>query len=267
MPQAAASPTDEAVAAALRWLSQDDYAAKHNQIISERVPGVSEDLVRSAQFQQWLNGEQQVLFCLGEPDIAKTIATSMIVDTLFENFGTDLNIGIAFVYLDPKQQDRNPEKLLRSMLLQLGQRSPSVRPTLVDLYHRSNENTSPPSTKDLLDALDNAIVRISKVYLVIHSLDDLSSADRHELLPGLQQLQNQSQISLLATSSTSMKYFQNTDCLSTLEVSDAVKRYDLDAYLHRRFSDLPRTFLEGYPTDAWDQERYRNKIRTSAQGL
>jgi hypothetical protein len=185
MSQAAASPTDKAVAAALRWLSQDDYAAEHNQIISKRVPGVSEDLERSAQFQQWLEGEQQVLLCLTKPAIGKNvwrdndqtmlcleksskwrnIVTSMVVDTLFDRFGADLNIGIAFVYSDLTRQDRSSGKLLRNMLLQLGQRSPSlsIRSTLADLHHRSNNNPSPPSTQDLLDALEAVTSKMSKV--------------------------------------------------------------------------------------------------------
>jgi Cdc6-like AAA superfamily ATPase len=264
MSQAAASPTDEAVAAALRWLSQDDHAAKHNQILLERMPGISEDLVRSAQFRQWLNGEQQVLLCLGGRGTGKTIATSMVVDKLFENFGAYLNIGIAFVYPGPTQEDRNPEKLLRSMLLQLGQRSPSVRPTLVDFHYRSNNDTSPPSTQDLLDALENTISKISKAYLVIGSLDDLSSADRDELLPGLQRLQTRLQINLLATSSTGSDDFRQFDRSSTLDISDTVAEYDLDAYLRRRFSDLPLISRSGTSIQMGD---YRNDVKEGTKGM
>jgi hypothetical protein len=280
MSQAAKSPTDGAVAAALRWLSQDDYAAEHNQIISERVPGVSEDLVRTAQFQQWLEGEQQVLLCLIKPAIGKNkwldddravlrlggsrkwrnIVTSMVVDTLYDNFGADLNIGIAFVYSSPTRQDRSLEKLLRSVLLQLGQRSPSlsVRSTLVDLHHRSNNNSSPPSTQDLLNALEAVISEISKVYLVISSIDDLSSPYRHELLQGLQRLQNRLQISLLATSNTGIDGFQQFDRLSTLGIPDAVAEYDLDVYLRRRFCELPPRTQEEISYRIYN---YHDKIR------
>jgi hypothetical protein len=285
MSQAAAFPTDEAVAAALRWLIQDDYAAKHNQILLERVPGVSEDLVSSAQFQQWLAGEQQVLLCLVKPDTGKyrgmdddrivlysgesstgrNIVTSMVVDTLFENFGTDLNVGIAFVYSGPTRQNRSPEKLLRSMLLQLGQRSPSpsVRSTLVDLHHRSNNNISPPSTQNLLDSLGTVISKMSKVYMVIDSLNDLSGADRHKLLPGLQRLQNCLQISLLATSNTEMDDFQQFDRLSTIDIFDAVAGYDLDKYLRRRFSNLssPRSKIFKLVRN------HQDKIRESTKGM
>jgi hypothetical protein len=287
MSQAAASPTDEEVMAALGWLSRDNYVAEHNQIILERVPGVSDDLVNSAQFQRWLTDEQQVLLCLGgrgtwknrwladkqlvfsrlgEPGTEQNIVTSMVVETLFENFGANPNIGIAFVYSGSTQQDRSPEKLLRNMMLQLGLRSPSVQSTLVDFHHRSNNNMSPPSTEDFLGALEKIISKISKVYLVIDSLDDLSDADRRELLPGLQRLQNCRPVSLLITSNTSMDDFKQWDRLSTVDISGIVNGYDLDAYLHRRFSDLPRTVLAEYSAHLHDMEHYRNKIREKAKG-
>jgi hypothetical protein len=243
MSQAAASPTDEAVAAALRWLSQDDYAARHNQILSERVPGVSEDLVSSDQFQEWLTGEQPVSLCLRGQDTENTIATSMVVETLFENFGSDLNIGIAFVYPYSMRENPNPENLLRIMLLQLGQRSPAVQPTLVDFHHRSNNNELPPSTQDLLDTLEDVISKISKVYLVIDSLKYLSSADGLELLPGLRRLQNRLQVNLLATS---MDQFQRYGWFSTIDTSDTVKEYRLRAYVHRRFCGLPSTVVDDF---------------------
>jgi phosphoglycolate phosphatase-like HAD superfamily hydrolase len=287
MSQAAASPTYEEVIAALGWLSRDNYVAEHNQIILERVPGVSDDLVNSAQFQRWLADEQQVLLCwggrgtwknkwladeqpvfsrLGEPGTEQNIVTSMVVETLFENFGANPNIGIAFVYSGSTQQDRSPEKLLRSMMLQLGLRSPSVRSTLVDFHHRSNNNTSPPSTRDFLDALGNIISKMSKVYLVIDSLDDLSSADRRVLLSGLQRLQNCLPVSLLVTSNTTIDDFNQFDRLSNLDIAAIVNEYDLDAYLHRRFSDLPRTVLAEYSAHLHDMEHYRNKIRERAKG-
>jgi hypothetical protein len=275
MSQAAASPTDEAVAAALRWLSQDDYAARHNQILSERVPGVSEDLVSSAQFQQWLNGEQQALICNGMLKTSEwetktayysnTIVASMVVDTLFEKFGSDLNIGIAFVYPDFVQENQNPEKLLRSMLLQLGQRSPSpsVRSTLVDLHHRSKNNISPPSIEDLLDALGAVVSKMSKVYMVIASLDDLSGADKHKLLQGLQRVHNCLQISLLATSNTGVDDFHQFNRLSTIDTFDAVAGYDLDKYVRRRFSNLPSPRSK----DLKLMRDYQDNIRESTNGM
>jgi hypothetical protein len=287
MSQATASTTDEAVAAALRWLSEDDYIAKHNQILLERVPGVSEDLVSSAQFQQWLNGEQQALlfrevtWSLRHKRLLqqmshlekshskkyqlKTIFTSMVVDTLFENFSANLNIGIAFVYPIPMQCNRSLDKLLRIMLLQLGQRSPSVRPTLVDLHHCSNNNTSPLSTQDLLDTLENVISKMSKVYLVIDSLGDLTSDHRRGLLLGLHRLQDCLQVSLLVTSNSgeevsSVEY----DWLKSLGIPRNLAEYDLDSYIAGEIGSIAR---KGYVNSELIPEDLHTKITISAKGM
>jgi hypothetical protein len=98
---------------------------------------------------------------------------------------------------------------------------------------------------------------------VIDSLNDLSGADRHKLLPGLQRLQNCLQISLLATSNTEMDDFQQFDRLSTIDIFDAVAGYDLDKYLRRRFSNLssPRSKIFKLVRN------HQDKIRESTKGM
>jgi Cdc6-like AAA superfamily ATPase len=256
---------DEAVgAAALRWLSQDDHIAKHNHITSRRVPGVSEKLTGSAQFRSWLANKQQVLLCLGGPGTGKTTITSMVVDTLFENFGKDPTIGIAFVYPGPKKRDRSLGNLVRSMLLQLGQRSPSVPSALVDLHSRSNDNASPPSIQDLFDVLSNIVSKMSKVYLVIDSLDEIPIAHRRVILPELHKLQKSLPFSLLATSELEIKGLQGFDRLPTLNIFNTIAEYDLDAYVSREICRLAPEVQGG---SVFSEDPIRDKVRKASEGL
>ncbi|KAJ4377357.1 hypothetical protein N0V83_000182 [Neocucurbitaria cava] len=187
-------------AEAYRWLSPGDHFAKHTHIKSSRAPGTLQWLVDSPQFQRWLDHEQQVLLCTGKPGSGKTVATSLVVDTLFEKFGFNLGIGIAFLYHAYGQEDQNPERFLRSVLYQLGHRLRLIPTALIDLYRRYNNSASSPSVQELLGIIFETISKMSKVYLVIDALDELKSSHRRVLLSGLLKLQENLHVSLFATS-------------------------------------------------------------------
>lgn len=233
---------DEAVAArALHWLSQEDYAAKHNQVKSKRLPGTTAWIEQSPQFQRWLIDEQQVLLCVGKPGVGKTILTSSVIDTLFEKHRTDANIGIAFCYFDFVRKDQCTEQVLRSMLFQLGRRLPSVPSALVKLHQCSSDNGSLPSIQDLLNVMSEMILDMSRAYLVIDALDELPYTDRRKLLSGLLGLREVCQISIFATSRSLPEVVQLLNQFPTLDIG---ANTDLEAYIVHRMVSLPRFIQE-----------------------
>lgn len=255
---------DKAVATGIfRWLSQEDYAAKHDRVKSKRFPGTLQWFVNSSQFRRWLDDDQQVLLCLGRPGSGKTVVSSMVVDTLFERHGNDLNIGIAFIYPVFDQENQYPEQLLRSMLLQLGQRSPSVPSALVDLYHRAEDDASPPSIQDLLGVMSDVISNLSKVYLVIDALDELSTSHRRKLLPGLLKLRESLQVSLFVTSRSHPDVIQRFSSFPTIEMDVTDAELDLHAYISQRIGTLPEFVLKDFTL----RTQIHKAVREASEGL
>lgn len=230
-------------AKAYRWLSPGDPFEKHILFKSLRSPGTLKWLVDSPQFQRWLNDEQQVLLCTGNPASGKTVATSIVVDTLLEKFGSNEEIGIAFLYHTYDQEDQNLERLLRSVLYQLGYRLPLIPTALVDLYRRYNNGASLPSVQELLRIISETISKMSKVYLVIDALDELKSSHRRVLLSGLFGLQESLHVSLFATSRHIPDIVNRFQQFPSLEIGGAVVEHDLDAFITQSMERLPKFVL------------------------
>ncbi|KAH6638134.1 hypothetical protein C7974DRAFT_390939 [Boeremia exigua] len=231
---------------ALKWLSQENYATRHAEVKSQRLPAIakmSEWIMNSAQFQTWLADEQQVLLCLGAPGTGKTGITSMVIDKLFEEHGRDSSIGIAFLYPRTGRKNRDPQQLLRSVLLQLGQRMPSVPSVLVDLYRRSSTNASPPTVQTLLGVMSGLVANWSRVYLVIDALEQLFSTDVRSLLSGLLGLQETLPISIFAASDSRSDIIEQFRQCPTIDIGVDTKQ-DVQTYIAYRISNFPSSLRD-----------------------
>jgi Cdc6-like AAA superfamily ATPase len=128
----------------LRWLTQEDPHAKQREAASKRLPGTSRWFLMSPIFNRWLINEHQTLFCPGAPGSGKTMIASMVVDKLIDSFQADPTIGIAYFYCSWQQEDQRTERLLGSIVQQLGCRLQSMPSSLLDLYqHHSTKATHP----------------------------------------------------------------------------------------------------------------------------
>jgi hypothetical protein len=68
--------------AILDWLTSIDYSSQQSDFIGRRQAGTGEWLLKSNEFQGWVNQNKQTLFCPGIPGAGKTIATSIVVNHL-----------------------------------------------------------------------------------------------------------------------------------------------------------------------------------------
>jgi Cdc6-like AAA superfamily ATPase len=158
-------------------LSKEDFSERHRNTQSLRLSSV-QWLINSPQFQRWLNDDQQVLLCVGNPGSGKTVATSLIVDTLLERFGTDDRVGIAFLY--PRFQDKSsPGQLFQSLLYQLGRRLPVLPAAAREICLRHDPGKSQPTVDDLLRAISAISDSMSKIYFVIDA-DSLARGSSHK---------------------------------------------------------------------------------------
>lgn len=143
--------TTEQGKAILEWLSPIDYAPQQNDFIQRRHAGTGQWLMDSVNYQQWLESDQQILFCPGIPGAGKTILTSIVVEDLHTRFGNEKDVGIAYIYCNFKRKDeQRAEDLLANLLKQLSQGRSSVLDKMKALHDNHKEKRTRPSLTEIV---------------------------------------------------------------------------------------------------------------------
>lgn len=130
------------------------------------------------EFRAWVKTEKQTLFCPGIPGAGKTILTSIVVDDLWNRFQSDDTVGIAYLYCNFQQQDKQKaEDLLASLLKQLAQSRPSL-PDSVKSLHKSRKRTR-LSLDEISRTLHSAAAMYSRIFIIVDALDECQARDGH----------------------------------------------------------------------------------------
>ena len=91
----------------------------------------------------------------------------------------------------------------------------------------------------MFDVLQEVVLNMSKVYLVVDALDELSVSDRRKLVPGFLKLQNSLQLSLLATARPLLDVIQQFKTFPIFYISTTAARDELDIFIDTCIASLP----------------------------
>src|ERR1044072_1546253 len=120
----------------LNWLTPVEYGAQQSEFLRRRQPGTGQWLLKSTEYQSWLNSGKQTLFCPGIPGAGKTILTSIVVDDLPRRFQSETKIGIAYLYCNFRRKDEQKiEDMLASLLKQLAECQSFLSRSVEELYN------------------------------------------------------------------------------------------------------------------------------------
>lgn len=250
----------------LDWLTTTDYISQQNDLSGRRQEGTGEWLLNTYEFQQWKNGEEQILFCPGIPGAGKTIMTSIVVDHLCKLYGEDLSVGIAFLYCNfRQQQEQQVIHLFSSLLKQFAQRQPSLPRSIVKLYEDHERDKSRPSLGEISTALQSVIMGCSKAFIIVDALDECSVTDGvlSRFLEGLFVLQAETKFCLFGTSRPILdipKRFERHDC-SILKIH-AIHE-DMEQYIDGHIYQVPESVREAPGM----KKRIKTAIINAADGM
>ncbi|KAL7961272.1 ankyrin repeat-containing domain protein [Trichoderma compactum] len=215
----------------LDWLTPVDYTLQQKDYFSKRQPGTGQWLLKSNGFQDWVDNNQQTLFCPGIPGAGKTILTSMVINDLFERFNKDNTVGIAYLYCNFRRHDEQKlHALLLSLLKQLayGQSClPQNAKIIFDAYRDRTQRPSLDDTKSLLRCMADSY---SRVFLLVDALDECQGSDgcRANLLADMFFLRDKSRVNIFATSRLIPEIMEKFEACRRMEVratEDDVRRY------------------------------------------
>jgi hypothetical protein len=250
--------------AILDWLTKDDYTLQQKDFFSQRLQGTGQWLLNSAKYHDWLNTEEQTLFCPGIPGAGKTILTSIVIENLIATFGKDEKVGIAYIYCNYKQRNaQSAEGLLRSLIKQLAQDLPYLADCVEQLYKSQSAKQMPPLFSDFSRALQSIAAIYSRVYIIVDALDECQAEGdcRSTFLSEIFNLQAKTGAKLFATSRHIPDIEQGFKGCLTCEILASDE--DVYRYLDGHMRQLPK-FILRLPEV---QEKIRTEITTAVEGM
>ncbi|KAK0639751.1 ankyrin repeat-containing domain protein [Cercophora newfieldiana] len=155
------------------WITKLDYAPQQNDFINRRATGTGSWLLETAQFETWVNGEAQTLFCPGFLGTGKTIITSIVVDHLSDRFEDEMNVAIAYIYLDfRRQHEQEPASLLAALLRQLARRCSDFVTIMSRLFEKHDSGKTPLSCEEISQSLRTVSKACSRTFVIVDGLDE-----------------------------------------------------------------------------------------------
>ncbi|KFY37326.1 hypothetical protein V494_04800 [Pseudogymnoascus sp. VKM F-4513 (FW-928)] len=246
------------------WLSPVDYATQHSDFMARRREGTGQWLLDSDEFQNWLNQSKQTLFCPGMPGAGKTMIASIVIDHLYDKYGTDSSIGIAYLYCNFRRQDeQKPVDLLSSLLKRLVQGRPTLPESIKILYEEHDRKNTRPSFQEISKAIQSVIDSSSTTFIVIDALDEcrVSDGGQTEFLSEILSIQANTKANIFATSRFIPDIVEEFHGATSLEI--IASEGDVRRYLDGQIQRLP-SFVRRNPGL---QEQIKTEIVVAVAGM
>jgi Cdc6-like AAA superfamily ATPase len=247
----------------LDWLTPIDYSPQQTDYIKKRQPGTGQWLLDSPKFQTWLKTAKQTLFCPGIPGAGKTILTSVVVENLYTWFQNDQSVGIAYIYFNFQQQDKQKtEDLLASLLKQLAQSLPSLPDSVKSLYEIHKDKGTRPFLDEISTTLRSVATMYSRVFIVVDALDECETTHgcRTGFLSEIFKLQANNEANFFATSRPLQDIIKRFEGCVILEIS--ANSEDVERYLDGHIPQLPLLSEENLDVSKETKEKIKDEIKT-----
>ncbi|KAL7783000.1 ankyrin repeat-containing domain protein [Trichoderma afarasin] len=186
----------------LDWLTPIDYGLLHSDYYKRLQPGTGEWFLERKEFQGWIMGSNNTLFCYGIPGAGKTILASLAISHISSTFRGNSEIGIIYVYFNyNRHEDQDFQKLIASLLKQLAGSLHQLPESTKQLYNEHSKKRTRASLKELKTDFKSVLKEYTKVFIILDALDECQFFELNLLLSKLLELQKEHKIKILATSS------------------------------------------------------------------
>lgn len=251
----------------LDWLGQEGWRYPQDNHFAKCEPGTGRWLLDSPQFSEWLTGTDTTLLCQGLPGTGKTLMASLIINHL--QCTAPEKAVVIYGYCDAgKREQQKAAHILASLLRQLIAASPSMPEGMQRLHSKNEERQlGSVSARELTDALIDAALLFSRVYVVIDALDE--SEEVANLLPEILRMQQEVKANVLVTSRPDKRLETMLGQCLCLEIRASDE--DVSWYLEKRISqhDVIKDELGEYAAEvkAVLKETVKEKIMKVSDGM
>ncbi|KAJ5978365.1 hypothetical protein N7501_001707 [Penicillium viridicatum] len=163
----------------MKWISPINNEAKQADKLKLRLNGTGRWFLEANEFVTWFNQDQdqkiwRTLFCPGAPGTGKTLRISAVIDELHRRIRHDSTVRLVYFYRNYREI-LTTEEILANILKQLIQ-DQLVPHRLKSLYDSHRKYESHLTLEEILELLEFAISRFSKVFIIIDALDEMPIA-------------------------------------------------------------------------------------------
>ncbi|KAK1140225.1 hypothetical protein N8T08_010522 [Aspergillus melleus] len=246
----------------VEWLTPIEFHSQQNDFYKQRQEGTGQWLLTNPEFNSWLNGTSQALFCPGAPGAGTTSFTSLVVRHLEDRFGHDPGIGITYLYVNyHRREEQEPVSLLASLLKQLIQGQTTV-PECVKVYNRHHSRRSRPSLTELMDAYPLVARLYSRIFVLIDALDECecSHGSRRLFLSSVFKLQSATPLNLFATSRHIPEIQTGFERHGSKVLEIRATDSDIQRYVVGRLPQLPTFVLSNHGLQSEVVAQIRNAV-------
>ncbi|KAF5512894.1 Vegetative incompatibility protein HET-E-1 [Colletotrichum aenigma] len=248
----------------LDWLTATDYAPQQRDHLSRRYSGTNQWLLDSDEYKSWVSRQNQTLICPGMPGAGKTIMASVVVDDLFHRYQDSSDVGIAYIYCNFKDQERqNHYDMLSSIAKQLAQCRSPIPSSLEELYNMHQRKKTSRTLEETTSVLQAIASSYRRVFIVIDALDECESKSRQALMTEVSRLRKRHPTNVLATAREIPEIIEsfNLKCASTLRIQ--ASDVDVSRYISSRIPDM-LSFVQRRPGI---QEEIREGVLCRINGM
>lgn len=232
--------------------------------MTQKQDGTNEWLLKSREFQHWLERTNQTLFCPGIPGAGKTIVTATVIHHLHAKFRNDSSVGIAYLYCTFKQQqEQGPVHLMTNVLKQLAMGQPTLPQALKDLYYRHKDRQSRPLLSEISSTLHDVAATYSKTFIIIDALDEcqIVQNDLNVFIREIFDFQAVSKANIFATSRFIQHIESKFQKATRLEIR--ADETDVERYLQGKLQDCQSLSSQ----KASLRERIKHAIAKAVDGM
>ncbi|KAL6832323.1 ankyrin repeat-containing domain protein [Trichoderma camerunense] len=228
----------------LDWLTPIDYGLLHSDYYKRLQPGTGRWFLEREEFQDWITGSNNTLFCYGIPGAGKTILASLVISHLSSRFQSSSDIGIAYVYFNyNRQEDQDFQKLLASLLKQLAGGLHHLPESTKQLYNEHSKGTR-ASLEEIIIDLTCVIANYSEVFIILDALDECLFFELHLFLSRLFELQRVYKIKVLTTSRPIPEVMDQFDNDNIVKLRIRAETSDVTKYIEAQMDRLPKVARE-----------------------
>jgi hypothetical protein len=139
---------------------------------------------------------------------------------------------VAYFYFDFRNERQHMDLMLRSIIWQLSERSPSPYSSLHQLYKTLGNGTIQPQHVHLQEVLENLLSELDQTYIIIDGLDECNKTDWKALVQFIHSLHpTKNDLHLLFTSQP-LEEFKNTfKDVIFIELGSAVSIDDIRSFV------------------------------------
>ncbi|KAI1849949.1 hypothetical protein JX266_004328 [Neoarthrinium moseri] len=226
--------------AILNWLAPADFSAQQSDLIKRRQAGTGQWLLDSPEYAKWSTSKGELLFCHGIPGAGKTMLSSIVVDSLQKRCYANTDVALCYFYCDfRRQEEQLLEKIVLSLLRQLGQAISPLPTCLTELFDRYKMDGTRPTFEDAMRTFRSVAASFSMVFVVVDALDECQSSNgcQRQLVSELIDFNHVAGANILVTSRPLPHITERFRDFASVEILASGE--DIKKYVEGNMQDLP----------------------------